>query len=135
MMSSITEIDKETQEEPYDQSPPVFGRQREHQYQTGEDSQDWHKRHKWRPKWPLGLRVFIAHDEHCGAYNDESQKRANIRKLGKDSQWQERRHDGDKNAGNNRGFPWRAELVVNCSEKAFGNQPIACHGKQYSRLA
>ena len=74
--------------------------------------------------------VGLAHDQHGGADDDEGEQRADVDQLGQDAERQERAHQADEDAGQDRRLPGGAEPLVDRAEEAGRDQAVAGHRQE-----
>ena len=84
--SQLSEIDDEADCQPDNQPPPIFYRQREHQHDAGQYTQNRNKRYKRGSERALGLRICITHDQNRSADNHKSKQRSDVYQLRKNPQ-------------------------------------------------
>src|SRR5215467_5222852 len=122
--ASVAEINHQSKNHPNDEPVPVFYRQREHQQQAGQNTQNRSQRYKWRPKRPVRIGVRPSHHDDGAAYDNEGEQRSDAGHFGKDAERNESRHGAHKQPSQNSRFPRRSEPWMDVAEKALWHQSI-----------
>lgn len=81
MSPAIAEIDDKTNRKPDKEPEPVLRREREHQEQTKERTENRHKGKKGRLKGSVRLWMTDSHHKHRQTHYHKREQSANIHKL------------------------------------------------------
>src|SRR5437870_11848542 len=92
MPPAVSKINHESDQQPDDQSIPVLSREREHQEQASENSQDWNQRNKRRAEGTVRVGICPAHDHHSAANDHEGEQRADSGHFSEYAQWYKSSH-------------------------------------------
>lgn len=92
VMAAIEEINNNADGHPDKQSEPVGRGKREHQNEAKQYAQQGNYRHEGTTERAMGLRIYIAHDQHCSADDDKGKKSAYIDQLGEYAEGDKRGH-------------------------------------------
>src|SRR5437762_4424027 len=98
----VGKIENHSGEQPIAKSLPGYQRQRSHENDAGDDSQDRHPRKKRSFERTRPMRIADAKDDDAQADEDEREERADIREIDHLLDAAEHRADANRNTGQNR---------------------------------